>query len=72
MKITDPKAKYGDKVMVLNYRKNPPKWEEGEVRTVSYKDNFGNGFTWSYDIFIDRGKKFFLYVGNSHIKRIDL
>lgn len=69
MKIPNPKANYGDTVLVLNYRCNPPKWEQGELRTLAYKNGYGE-FYWHYDVFINRGKKFFLYVCDDKIKRI--
>lgn len=70
MKISNPKAKYGDIVEVLNYRCKPYKWEEGEVRTVAYKNDFGSYFYWTYNVYIRRGKGLFLYVGDDKIRKI--
>jgi len=66
--ISKPKAKYGDTVLVLNYRKTPKVWQEGEVRGVAYKSGFGERFSWVYDIYIDTGKGYFIYVGDEAIK----
>lgn len=68
--IPAPKVKYDDIVEVLNYRCNPPKWEEGECRGVQYKNGFGGGFSWQYDVYISRGKGFYIYVGDEGIRRI--
>lgn len=69
MIIPDPKAKNGDRVVVLNYRCRPPEWEEGECRSVQYKSGFGK-FHWSYDVYINRGKGFSLHVDDDGIRRI--
>lgn len=71
MNIPDPKVKYGDRVLVQNYRCSPPRWEEGEARSIQYKCGFGGDFSWQYDVFIDRGKKFFLYVNDDGIEKLD-
>lgn len=68
MKIPNPKANYEDRVWVLNYRCKPPKWEEGELREASYSGSHGS-WSWQYTVFINRGKKFFLYVGDSGINK---
>lgn len=70
MKIPNPKAKSGDKVMVLNYRCKPPKWDEGEYRGAQYQDGFSTKFYWQYDVYIGRGKGFFLHVGDDKIRQI--
>ena len=71
MKIPDPKAKYGDRVAVLNYRFKPPRWDEGECRAVQYKCSFsGEKFSWQYDVYIRIGKGYFVYVGDDGIRRV--
>jgi hypothetical protein len=68
MKISDPKAKYGDKVNVLNYRFKPARWDEGECRAVQYKCGYeGERFSWQYDVYIPVGKGYFVYVGDDGI-----
>jgi hypothetical protein len=69
MKISNPKAKYGDVVEVLNYRCKPSKWCQGECRGVAYKNGFGGGFSWHYDVYVRSGKGFYLYVGDERIKK---
>ncbi len=71
MKIQNPKVAYGEEVQVLNYRCKPPKWERGVCRAVAYEDNYGNNWNWKYTVFIDRGKKFFLYVGDNSIEKVE-
>lgn len=69
MKIKDPMARYGDSVMVLNYRCKPARWDEGECASASYSDTHGV-WSWQYSVRINRGKIFFLYVGDNGIKRV--
>ena len=69
MKISNPKATYGDVVSVLNYRFNPARWVEGECRGVQYKNGSGGKFSWQYDVYVRSGKGYFLYVGDDGIMR---
>lgn len=72
MKISNPKAKANDIVMALNYRFRPPKWEEAECGAAEYKLN-DDGVTgrWFYTIYINRGKRFFIYVGDEGIRKVN-
>lgn len=70
MNIPNPKAKYNERVMVLNYRYKPSKWEEGECRGVSYGSGFGENFSWAYDVYIYKGKGYYIYVGDKSIRSI--
>lgn len=69
MKIPNPKCKYGDTVQVLNYRYKPARWTAGECRSVSYKDGFGVGFSWFYEVYVEKVKGYFVYVGDEKIKK---
>ncbi len=70
MTISDPKSKYGEKVFVLNYRYKPPRWVEGECRSVQYKCGFGKNFSWQYDVYVRIGKGYFVCVNDCGIKEI--
>ena len=70
--IREPKARYGDTVMVLNYRKRPAQWQEGKCRGCEYGSQFSvEDFTWKYTVDID-GYKVSLYVGDYGIIKKDL
>ena len=78
MKIPDPVANHGEKVLVHNYRSKPKDgsqvWEEGTVRAPSYETRYGKDkFHWSYEVVLEResakGNGIWLYVGNDRIKR---
>lgn len=72
MKIPDPKAKYDDIVMVLNYRRRPAAWELGRVERVSYSCSSGE-WCWSYDVRLLRANSkghqcLWLYVGDESVE----
>lgn len=69
MNISEPKSKYGQEVLVLNYRCKPAQWVYGECRAVAYKSNFGERFSWVYDVYVPVGKGYFIYVGDKQIKQ---
>lgn len=70
MKIPEPKARYGDKVVVLNYRNKPPKWVDGECRRVSYEESFSSsGFSWTYNVYVRLGKGYFLAVDDKGLQK---
>ena len=72
MKIPNPVAKHGEKVIVENYRATPGTWENGVVVNLGYENRYGK-FSWSYDIKLEReskkGNPIFLYVGDDKIRR---
>ena len=70
MTISEPKAMYGDRVNVLNYRFKPARWDDGECRAVQYKCGFGGKFAWQYDVFIRVGKGYFVYVNDDGIRKV--
>jgi hypothetical protein len=71
----------GAKVLVLNYRCRPSKWEEGTVGSVSVGVNKDGTYRPSYSVWTDRlivtrrqpwGKQINLSVSNDGIKFISL
>lgn len=73
MNIPDPRAQYGERVSVLNYRKRDTTWELGEVCGLEYVNPFGGGFRWRYTVRLDRhadsGAVIRLCVGDDRIAR---
>ena len=67
MNIPNPIAKRGSRVLVRNYRKRPPVWEEGELIGLAYENQFGS-FRWHYTVRLDRGVQ--LYMGVDGIRAI--
>lgn len=66
--VPSPVAGYGHTVAVLNYRRTPAAWELGTVEGLSYENNFGGEFSWSYRVRLARvssnGNPIFLHIGN--------
>lgn len=61
----------GTKVMALNYRCKPPRWEEGTVEYVKVDVSKDGTSSPSYDVFLDRkapgGGGMWLHLGDSGI-----
>lgn len=71
MLIPEPKARYGDTVMVLNYRKRPALWAVGKCHGCEYGSKFSSDdFYWQYFVRVD-GYKVSLYVGDAGIEKRD-
>lgn len=54
IKIRQPIAIPGDKVMAHNYRKKGNQWEEGECRDAEYKVRRDGTGWWHYTVLLDR------------------
>ena len=71
IEIPAPVADLGEQVLVLNYRKRPPRWEEGVVKALKYENRWGE-FSWHYEVWVIRGrarKPLRLYVDNEGIQK---
>lgn len=73
MKIESPVANYGDHVRVRNYRSSVSPIELGVIVGLTYSNDFGGGFSWSYRVRLDRtsrtGRLIHLHVGNDQLWR---
>ena len=55
IKIPAPKANFGDRVWIHNYRrKSGVFWEIGVIESLEYKYSFGGEFKWVYGVRLDR------------------
>jgi len=54
MRLPNPTARVGDRVMILNYRRRPGLWEPGRVTEVRYTERYRRGFVLSYEVVLER------------------
>lgn len=72
LSIPAPITPYGARVEVLNYRRRPAVWQEGDVVGLDYSARWSADFSWSYDVAVTalNGARLRLSVGDDGIRPV--